>query len=25
VGVGILVCIMVLATFNDVMRIFHVR
>jgi regulator of sigma E protease len=25
VGVGILVCIMVLATFNDVMRLFHVR
>ena len=25
VGIGILVCIMVLATFNDVMRIFHVR
>ncbi len=25
VGVGILVCIMVLATFNDIMRLFHVR
>ena len=25
VGIGILVCIMVLATFNDVMRLFHVR
>ena len=25
VGLGILVCIMVLATFNDVLRLFHVR
>jgi regulator of sigma E protease len=25
VGIGILICIMVLATFNDVMRFFHVR
>ena len=25
VGLGILVCIMVLATFNDVMRLFHVK
>ena len=25
VGIGILICIMVLATFNDVMRLFHVR